>query len=106
MLFRSPLTDQATTPQQNMSFGVPATEPISTNPTETTSPVDNTIPQTAQSDTTAQVSQDQATADLQALISSEVNNIPAQQQNPIQQPSTNAGITNNDEDLPQVPPMM
>ena len=73
---------------------------------ETTSPVDNTIPQTAQSDTTAQVSQDQATADLQALISSEVNNIPAQQQNPIQQPSTNAGITNNDEDLPQVPPMM
>ena len=89
-----------------MSFGASATEPTSTNPIETASPVGNTIPQTAQSDTTVQVSQDQATADLQALISSEVNNIPAQQQNPIQQPSANTGITNNDEDLPQVPPMM
>ncbi len=108
----TPLTEQTTTSQQDASFGVPAVEPVSTNPTETVPLVENTTPSTepvsatpVESTSTVQVSQDQVAADLQALISKEVNNIPTQQQGVVQQPVVDTGMT-NDDDLPQVPPMM
>lgn len=68
------------------------TEPAPTNAAESIPAVEPVA--------TTQVTQDQAAADLQALISGEVNNISTQQS------STPQNSTNVDDDLPQVPPMM